>query len=143
MARLSRPIVPAGFFGIVLGLAGLAGSWRLAAKVWNVTPAIGEALSLLAAAIWLVLMLFYVAKWIWFRSEALAEFNHPVLCCFVGVIPVTTALVGWAIRPYLYPLALALAIVGIVGQLVFGIYRTGALWKQRPSFIFRPLRVAL
>lgn len=129
MAKLSKPIVPAGFFGIVLGLAGLAGSWRLAAKVWNVTPAIGEALSLLAAAIWLMLMLFYVAKWIWFRSEALAEFNHPVLCCFVGVIPVTTALVGWAIRPYLYPLALALAIIGIAGQLVFGIYRTGALWK--------------
>jgi tellurite resistance protein len=129
MAKLTRIGVPAAFFGIVLGLTGLAGGWRLAAKVWNITPGIGEAVSLLAAVIWLLLILLYVAKWIWLRSEALAEFHHPVLCCFVGVIPVTTALVGWAIRPYLYRLALTLALVGVVGQLIFGIYRTGALWK--------------
>ena len=129
MAKFTEISVPAGFFGIVLGLTGLAGGWRLAAKVWNITPSIGETISLLAAAVWLPLMLLYVAKWVWHRSEALAEFRHPVLCCFVGVIPVTTALVGWAIRPYLYPLALLLASVGIAGQLIFGIYRTGALWK--------------
>lgn len=129
MAKLTRTFVPAAFFGIVLGLTGLAGGWRLAAKVWNVTPSIGEAISLLAAAVWLLLMILYVAKWIWLRSEALAEFHHPVLCCFVGIIPVTTALVGWAIRPYMYRLALMLAIVGIAGQLAFGVYRTGALWK--------------
>jgi hypothetical protein len=115
--KLARTVVPAGFFGIVLGLTGLAGGWRLAAKVWNITPSIGEALSLLAAATWLLLTLLYIAKWIWLRSEALAEFHHPILCCFVGVIPATTALVGWIIRPYLYPLGLALAIVGIAGQL--------------------------
>lgn len=124
-----RIVVPAGFFGIVLGLTGLAAGWRAAAKVWHITPVIGEAVALLAASIWLVLILLYVAKWIWLRSEALAEFHHPVLCCFVGVIPVTTALVGWVIRPYLYPLALVLAAVGVVGQLIFGVYRTGSLWK--------------
>jgi tellurite resistance protein len=129
MAKRTRVIVPASFFGIVLGLTGLAGGWRVAAKIWNITPSIGEAVSLLAAVVWLLLMLLYIAKWIWLRAEALAEFHHPVLCCFVGVIPLTTALVGWAIRPYLYRLALALATVGIVGQLTFGIYRTGALWK--------------
>jgi len=129
MVKLTRIVVPASFFGMVLGLTGLAGGWRLAAKVWNITPAVGEAVSMLAAAIWLLLTLFYIAKWIWLRSEALAEFHHPILCCFVGVIPLTTALVGWAIRPYLYPLALVLATVGISGQLAFGIYRTGSLWK--------------
>ena len=129
MPTSKRIIVPAGFFGIVLGLAGLGSGWRLAAHVWNVTPAVGEAVSLLAAAVWFVLIVLYVAKWIWLRAEALAEFRHPVLCCFVGIVPVTTALVGWAIRPYCYPLALVLASVGVVGQLIFGVYRTGALWK--------------
>jgi tellurite resistance protein len=124
-----RIIVPAGFFGIVLGLAGLGSGWRLAAHVWNLTPLVGEAVSLLAAAVWFVLILLFVGKWIWLRAEALAEFRHPVLCCFVGIVPVTTALVGWAIRPYFYPLALVLAIVGVVGQLVFSVYRTGALWQ--------------
>jgi tellurite resistance protein len=129
MARSMNIAVPASFFGIVLGLAGLGSGWRLAAHIWNVTPSVGEIISLLAATVWLLLMLLYIAKWIWLRSEALAEFHHPVLCCFVGVVPVTTALVGWAIRPYCYPVALVLAGVGIVGQLVFGVYRTGALWK--------------
>ncbi len=129
MARFPRIVVPAGLFGIVLGLAGLGSSWRLAAHIWTVSPAIGETISLLAAAVWLVLIVLYIAKWIWLRSESLAEFNHPVLCCFVGIVPVTTALVGWAIRPYLYSLALTLATVGIAGQLIFGVYRTGALWK--------------
>jgi tellurite resistance protein len=129
LTKLKRIVVPAGFFGIVLGLAGLGSGWRLAAHVWNVTPAVGEAVSLLAAAVWFVLIVLYVAKWIWLRAEALAEFRHPVLCCFVGIVPVTTALVGWAIRPYCYPLALVLASVGVVGQLTFSVYRTGALWK--------------
>ena len=53
------------------------------------------AVSLLAATVWLLLMLLYVAKWIWLRAEALAEYHHPILCCFVGIVPVTTALVGW------------------------------------------------
>jgi tellurite resistance protein len=129
MAKLTRIAVPAGFFGIVLGLAGLGSGWRLASHIWNVTPFIGEAVSLLAAAVWLLLMILYVAKWIWLRAEALAEFHHPVLCCFVGIVPVTTALVGWAIRSYWYLPAVVLAGVGVVGQLIFGVYRTGALWK--------------
>ena len=129
MPTSKRIIVPAGFFGIVLGLAGLGSGWRLAAHVWNLTPLVGEAVSLLAAAVWFVLILLFVGKWIWLRAEALAEFRHPVLCCFVGIVPVSTALAGWAIRPYCYPLALALASVGVVGQLVFSVYRTGALWK--------------
>jgi tellurite resistance protein len=126
---LTRIVVPAGFFGIVLGLAGLGSGWRLAAHIWSITPFIGEAVSLLAATVWLLLMILYVAKWIWLRAEALAEFHHPVLCCFVGIVPVTTALVGWVIRPYWYPPAVVLAGVGVVGQLVFGVYRTGALWQ--------------
>jgi tellurite resistance protein len=129
MAKSARIVIPAGAFGIVLGLAGLASGWRVAAKVWNVAPSIGEAVALLAAAVWLLLILLYAAKWIWLRSEALAEFRHPVLCCFVGIVPVTTALVGWVLRPYLYLPALTLAIAGVAGQLVFGIYRTGSLWK--------------
>jgi tellurite resistance protein len=129
LLKPKKIVVPAGFFGIVLGLAGLGSGWRLAARVWSLTPSIGEAVSLLAAAVWLVLILLYAAKWIWLRAEALAEFRHPVLCCFVGIVPVTTALVGWAIRPYWYTPAVVLASVGVVGQLVFSVYRTGALWQ--------------
>jgi tellurite resistance protein len=129
MSGAHNRYVPAAFFGIVLGLAGLGASWRMAAFFWPLPPSIGEAILLIATAVWAVLIILYAAKWIWARAEALAEFRHPVLCCFVGVVPVSTALIAVAIRPYALHAAAALAAVGIVGQLIFGLYRTGQLWK--------------
>jgi tellurite resistance protein len=120
--------VPAAFFGIVLGLVGLGGCWRLAARLWGLPTHIGEGLMLLATAVWAVLLILYVAKWIWLRPDALAEFGHPVLCCFIGLVPVSTALVALALLPYSHPTAIALATIGIVGQLCFAIYRSGRLW---------------
>ena len=128
MSGAHNKYVPAAFFGIVLGLAGLGASWRIAATLWPVPQPIGEAITLTAVAVWAVLLILYAAKWIWARAEGLAEFRHPVLCCFVGIVPVSTALIGTAIRPYALHLAEALAAVGIVGQLIFGLYRTGQLW---------------
>ena len=94
MTTARFPIVPASFFGMVLGVAGLASAWREATLAWGLPAQVGEALSLLGAALWLVLMLMYLSKWFARRAEARAEFDHPVLCCFVGIIPLTTALVG-------------------------------------------------
>jgi tellurite resistance protein len=121
--------VPAAFFGIILGLVGIGGSWRLAAAVWSLPRVIGEAIMLTATAVWCVLTLLYAAKWIWARAEALAEFRHPIQCCFVGLVPVSTALIGIALRPHEPLVAEWLAAVGIVGQLIFGVYRTGQLWQ--------------
>jgi tellurite resistance protein len=81
-----------------------------------------------ATVVWAILMVLYACKWIWARHEALAEFRHPILCCFVGVVPLSTALVALALKPYLPGVATVLAAVGIVGQLTFGVYRTGQLW---------------
>ena len=128
MSGATNKNVPAAFFGIVLGLVGLGAAWRMAALLWGVPSSIGEAIMFLATLVWAVLIILYSAKWIWARAEALAEFRHPVLCCFVGIVPVSTALIAIAIRPYALHAAAALAAVGIVGQLIFGLYRTGQLW---------------
>jgi len=128
VTHFKLPAVPAAFFGMILGLVGLGGCWRLAAKLWRLPGWIGETLMLGATVVWAVLILLYVAKWIWRRPEALAEFQHPVLCCFIGLVPVSTALIGLALLPYSRKAAFALALIGVVGQLGFGIYRTGRLW---------------
>lgn len=60
---MSLPRIPAAFFGIVLGVVGLGNSWRAAAAIWPVPASVGEAISLLGFAIWLVLILLYAAKW--------------------------------------------------------------------------------
>jgi tellurite resistance protein len=83
---------------------------------------------LLAVAVWFVLLLLYVSKWLWAREDALAEFGHPVLCCFIGLVPVSTVLVALAILPYSHAIAVPLFVIGAIGQLSFGVYRSGRLW---------------
>lgn len=126
--KAKRSPVPASFFGMILGLVGLGNCWRVAAKIWHLPAWIGEAIMLLAITIWLVLLLLYVSKWLWVREEALAEFEHPVLCCFIGLVPVSTVLVALAIAPYAHAIAVALFVIGAIGQLSFGVYRSGRLW---------------
>lgn len=57
-----KRVVPASLFGIVLGIAGLGGAWRLAAKQWILPAAIGETLFALAAIIWVLLLAGFVWK---------------------------------------------------------------------------------
>ena len=125
---VDRIAVPASFFGMILGLVGLGSCWRVASKIWHLPTWIGESIMLLAVAVWLVLLLLYVSKWLWAREDALAEFAHPVLCCFIGLVPVSTALVALAIAPYSHAIAVPLFIIGAIGQLGFGVYRSGRLW---------------
>lgn len=123
------PVVPASFFGIVVGLAGLGNAWRVAARIWGVPAWIGEAIFVLAAVIWFIVTVFYVGKWLWARGQALAGFRHPVQCCFVGLGGVSILLLAIAAVPYSTTLAWCVCALGVVAQLGFAIYRTGSLWQ--------------
>jgi tellurite resistance protein len=127
--RKGMPVVPASFFGMVLGLAGLGGTWRAAHQVWQLPAVIGESIMLVATVVWAVLLLLYVMKWFVARDAALNEVAHPVQCCFIGLIGVATMLIAGAAAPYSRPLALFLFFVGALFTLVFAIWRTGGLWQ--------------
>lgn len=126
---MSLPRIPAAFFGIVLGVVGLGNSWRAATAVWSVSPDIGEAINLLGFAIWLVLIVLYVAKWLVAPKEAMAELEHPIQCCFVGLIGVATMLAGLSILPYSRIAAEFIALAGFSVALLFLLWRTGLLWR--------------
>jgi tellurite resistance protein len=127
--RKGVPVVPAGFFGIVLGLAGLGGTWRAAHQVWQLPAVVGETIMLVAAIVWAVLVMLYIAKWFVAREVALAEISHAVQCCFVGLAGVATMLIAAAAAPYSRPLALLLFCAGGAFTLAFAIWRTGVLWR--------------
>jgi tellurite resistance protein len=127
-APVRMPAIPAAFFGMVLGLAGLGGAWRLAHQVWQLPELAGEGIMLAAARVWLVLLVLYGMKWIVAREAALAELAHPVQCCFVGLIGVATMLVAGTAIPYARPTALALFLAGSSFTFVFAVWRTGGLW---------------
>jgi tellurite resistance protein len=127
--------VPASSFVIVLGMAGLSNCWRFAHVVWGVDARIGEALSALTAMLWLALLAGYAMKWLRDRDEAVSEFEHPVQCCFIGVVPASTSLVGMWVVTWSETVGTALVILGAVGQLAFSTHRSGTLMRGGRSQI--------
>lgn len=123
------PVVPAAFFGIVLGLAGLGGIWRIAARIWALPPLIGEIVMLVAALVWLIVALLYAVKWIKAPDAARAEAAHAVQCCFIGLAGVATMLVGLGALPYARLAAEILIGAGALFTLAFALWRTGGLWQ--------------
>jgi tellurite resistance protein len=123
------PLIPASFFAIVLGLAALGGGWRVAIRIWPVTPVIGEVIMLVAALVWLVLLVLYAAKWLVARDAAVAEFRHPVQSGFVSLVPGSTMLAALGLMFVSRPLALALFGLGAAGHVAFLVWRLGSLWQ--------------
>ncbi|WJH41890.1 dicarboxylate transporter/tellurite-resistance protein TehA [Aliirhizobium terrae] len=123
------PVVPAAAFGLVLGVVGLSGSWRAATAYWGVSAVVGEVIGMIGAAIWLLLVLCYALKWIVFRQDAVQELEHPVQCCFVGLVGVATMLVANVMLPSSYVLAAIVFWLGFSWTALFALWRTGALWR--------------
>lgn len=129
MRSFKLPRVPASFFGIVLGIAGLGNAWRAAVHVWPVPGAVGECLFGIAAMVWAVLVVLFAFKWVQDREIALAEVRHPVNCCFIGLAGVSTMLIGLGVLPYSGALAMLLFWAGAGFTLAFAVWRTGQLWQ--------------
>jgi len=123
------PAVPAAFFGMVLGLAGLGNAWRAATSAWHLPSAIGETLMAIATIVWAILVIMYALKWVYRRADALAEALHPVQCCFIGLAGVSTMLIALAVLPYNRPAAFILFLLGAIFTLGFAVWRTGLLWQ--------------
>ena len=121
--------IPASSFGIVLGMAGLSNCWRFAHPLWGVDAWVGQALSTLNVIVWLALLVGYVMKWELNREEARAEFEHPVQCCFVGLIPVSTMLIGMTVTDWNTAAGASLIVLGVVGHVAFSVFRSGAMLR--------------
>jgi tellurite resistance protein len=124
-----RRSIPAAFFGIVLGLAGLGNAWRVAHVIWGLPVFVGEMILAAVSLIWLVLTILYIAKWFYARGAAVMEITHPVQCCFIGLIGVSGMLIAGAILPYSRIGAELLFALCALYTIVFAIWRTGALWQ--------------
>lgn len=124
-----QKFVPASFFGVVIGLAALGMSWRVASSHWGLPPAIAEIICAAAVAVWALLLVQYVRKWIVARDEALAELAHPVQCCFIALIFTASMLIAAIALPYSRALAQALYCPCVAATLAFAMWRHGGLWR--------------
>jgi tellurite resistance protein len=123
------PELPASYFGIVLGIAGLSNAWRAAHDAWGLPKLAADVIFVAAAAIWLVVGVLYGLKWVLARDTAIAEAEHPVQCCFVGLAGVSTLLIAQGFVSTSRPLAVALFVLGAAFTLSFALWRTGLLWR--------------
>ena len=129
MLRPSGPLVPATFFGMVLGLGGLGNGWRVAARIWGAPGVIGEILALTAAAVWFLWFVLYALKWARWHEAALAELRHPVQAFFVALVPVATLIAAIALAPHLPRIAWTMFALGVAGQVAFSAWGVGGLWQ--------------
>lgn len=125
----NRGTIPVGFFGIAVGALALANLWRVAIKVWHLPAEIGPLMTVVALAVWLVVLVAYGHKWLTNADEARAEMQHPVQSSFAALVPVSSLLAAQLLQPYAHTLALAIFAVAMIVQLALGVYLHGRLWQ--------------
>lgn len=123
--------LPAGYFGIVLGIIGMGFAWRYAAKIWSISPVIGNVLESLAMTIWLALAMAFIVRLVKYPQSVLDEVNHSLKGSFVSLFPATTMLVSIAVEPYLRTLAIGLFAFGALVQLAYAGWQSAGLWRGR------------
>ncbi|MFC3692200.1 dicarboxylate transporter/tellurite-resistance protein TehA [Chenggangzhangella methanolivorans] len=116
------------FFGSVLGVGGLGNGWRAAHRLWGAPWVVGEALCVLAVAIWLTLLSLYALKWTFHRAEAKAELADPVFALLASLAPVATLIAAIAIEPIFHAGGLVMLAAGLAGATAFAAWSIGGLW---------------
>jgi tellurite resistance protein len=93
--------VPVNFFGMPFGIAGLGEVWTTLADHDHAPALVGELLLLLAAVVWLTLLIAYLAHVLPRRSEAEATLLDPVAAPFASLVLITPMLLaGQGLYPH-------------------------------------------
>jgi tellurite resistance protein len=116
------PRVPPNLFAIALGIAGLAQAWDAAVPLLGTPQAIPDGLSILAAALWLVLVGAYLAQG---PRIIRADLRDPVLSPFVSVSALTAMLLSAALAKEAFAAGRVLVIVSLAVTVGLGGWLTG------------------
>ena len=126
---VKRPYLNASLFGSVLGVWGLGQAWGLAAVLWGAPRSVGPALLMVAAAIWVGLLLLYLLQTLREPGATRDEFVHPVSGSTPALIGISTLLIATGARPEIAGIGFWIGIVGLGWHLMFSLWHTGVLWR--------------
>lgn len=121
--------LPAGYFGMVLGIIGLGFAWRYAATIWPVTTLPANVLIVTAIVIWGLLLIAFFSRLLRHRGTIIEEITHPLKSSFVSLIPATSMLVAIGLTPWTPTLAIGLFLVAVTAQLLYSAWQTAGLWR--------------
>ncbi len=116
--------VPASFFSIVLGLAGLGAAWRSAAHAYGVSDWLADALLAVAAALFLGVLAAQVLRAA--RGGTLAaELAHPISGSLAALGPASLLLLAAGASVHFHDLAVVLFWIGAAAQVAIGVWLAG------------------
>jgi len=118
----SWPGVPPNFFGIPFGLVGLSEAWHAASRTLGASAVVPDAVDILAASVWLVLVMAYAARG---PRSVIADLRDPVLAPFVPVAAITGMLLGSALSAYAFAAGRVLVVVFLAITILVGGWLTG------------------
>jgi tellurite resistance protein len=127
--RSLGPRVPPNLFAIALGIAGLAVAWDAAVPVLKTPQAVPDALNVLDAVLWLVLVGAYLAQG---PRIVLADLRDPVLSPFVSASALTAMLLAAALAQDAFtagrvPVIVCLAVTIGIGGWLTGQWMNGGI----------------
>src|SRR5947199_2050077 len=128
-AAVQTPLlaIPPNFFAITMGLAGLAGVWRLAGDLYHLAASIGDALYVVTAGVFLLLIVAFAMKLVLTPKAVMAELTHPVLGPFSSLLPMSGMLLALGLEPYAYRVALVLFLLFFIATALLAA-RTSGQW---------------
>lgn len=85
--------LPVALFGSIMGLSGLAVSWRLAHQHFGTPVWLADAVSLLALACFALLLCAYLVKLFGSFHQVKAEFMHPIAGNMFGTLAISLLLI--------------------------------------------------
>jgi tellurite resistance protein len=127
--------LPVSAFAVVMGLSGLSLVWAKVAQLgWlaGLASPLAFGLGLFSGMVFLVLLLFYLRKWIWQPALVKQEWAHPVGSAFFAGIPVCFALLAAVALGIFGPIALPLWVASAVLQVLVILFILNA-WIHRDA----------
>ncbi len=129
LLKWPRP-VPLASFAAVMGIADLGLAWRLASGALNLRAPIGEWLIGVAALLFAILLVVWVARTIAHPQEIDAECKVATTASYFGTITISCSLLAVGLLPYSRLVAVALWMVAAFGGAAILIHLLGH-WIER------------
>jgi tellurite resistance protein len=120
--RFLGPRVPPNLFAIALGVAGLALAWDAAVPLLGTPQAVPDALNVLDAALWLLLVGAYLAQG---ARIVLADLRDPVLSPFISASLLTAMILSAALAKEAFAAGRVLVVVFLAVTIAIGGWLTG------------------
>lgn len=138
-ARLKN--FPVSWFSIIMGLAGFTIAWTKSEKLFSLDIGISPWLLGLTTGLAVLLAVIYLAKWVRYPGEVLAEVRHPVKLAFVPTISISLILLSIATLHGAPQVSFWLWSLGTVLHLVFTLYVLSS-WMHHDKYEIQHLNPA-